>query len=126
MTREDDIVKGRGGGEPLSAPVRRPVDAPRHTGSMERPVDLSPAAACAGLAIRRASRAVSQHYDQALRYRDLAVAGGSPGAAMAVGQHLAKAEDVPPGCAHRVLKSGERVSKRFSGQIGGPDKARAP
>lgn len=34
---------------------------------MERPVDLSPATACVGLAIRRASRAVSQHYDQALR-----------------------------------------------------------
>ena len=59
-----------------------------------------------------------------MTYFDLAGGGGSPRAAMAVGQYLAKADDVPPGCAHRVLKGGGRIAKKFSGHIGGPEEAR--
>ena len=60
-----------------------------------------------------------------MSYQDLAVAaGGSPRAGMAMGQYLARQENLPPGCVHRVLRSDGRISEGFEGEIGGPEQVR--
>jgi alkylated DNA nucleotide flippase Atl1 len=61
-----------------------------------------------------------------MSYADLAVAaGGSPGAAMAVGNYLLKTEYLPPDCVHRVLLGDGRVAKAWQGDIGGAEDAQA-
>ena len=61
-----------------------------------------------------------------MSYQDLAVAaGGSPRAGMAMGQYLARHENLPPGCVHRVLRSDGRISEGFEGDIGGPEEVKA-
>jgi alkylated DNA nucleotide flippase Atl1 len=60
-----------------------------------------------------------------MSYQDLAVAaGGSPAAALAVGQYLAKVEGLPEG-VHRVLRVDGSVSPGWVGEIGGPAECRA-
>ena len=57
-----------------------------------------------------------------LSYQDLAVsAGGSPRAGMAMGQYLARRENLPADCVHRVLRSDGKISDGFEGDIGGPE-----
>lgn len=59
-----------------------------------------------------------------MTYGDLAVAaGGSPGAALAVGNHLASTNDLPPNCVHRVLYSDGSVAEKWKGELGGPEDA---
>jgi alkylated DNA nucleotide flippase Atl1 len=60
-----------------------------------------------------------------MSYQDLAVAaGGSARAGMPMGQYLARQENLPPGCVHRVLRSDGRISDGFDGEIGGPEAVR--
>jgi alkylated DNA nucleotide flippase Atl1 len=55
-----------------------------------------------------------------MSYQDVAVAaGGSPGAAMALGAGLRSREDIPQG-VHRVLNRKGKVSKRWKGREGLP------
>lgn len=61
-----------------------------------------------------------------MSYQDLAVAaGGSERAGMAMGQYLAKSQDLLPNCVHRVLRGNGTISPQWSGEIGGPEDARA-
>lgn len=61
-----------------------------------------------------------------MSYADLAVAaGGSRGAAMAVGNYLLNNDDLPRDCVHRVLLGDGRVAKNWEGDIGGPEDAQA-
>jgi alkylated DNA nucleotide flippase Atl1 len=60
-----------------------------------------------------------------MSYQDLAVAsGGTTGAGMAVGQFLARVEDVPD-TVHRVLRSDGTISPAWQGDIGGPAECQA-